>query len=167
MISLPRNVTALTGVLLHPTSAITINFDNDWDSKHSSEIIKHIQSSGSQKLNQYVGNYQLVFPEPYHQGKVPLSTSCCWVYPTLSQSWLHIQYFVLVYLNLAFDLSSDLFSNNMDQLSGVFYGSLFGHLTSRSLWIDNKNALVSTISPIKGFHLFAWGKYRSRSRGQI
>ena len=145
----------------------TFHVDNDWDSRHTNAILNHIQSSASQKLKQHVENYQLVFSEPFLKGKLPLSTSCCWVYPKLSLSWLHIQYFVLAEVDLAFDLSSDLFVNGIDQLSSVFYGGLFGHLTSRSLWVNNENNLVSTIDPLDGFHLFAWGRYRSRSRGQV
>ncbi len=74
-----------------------------------------------------------------------------------NDDWDHVQYFILLDFGLAFDLSSGVFTDNIDQVGTTFYGSMFNHLTSWSLWISNDDKFV-TLHPSGRNDLFAWGR---------
>ena len=131
--------------------------DSDWDNRHFNELVTFCNEHSF--LKNYLNRYKLHFPDEFSKGRVPRSTCCTWAYESIEDTWTHLQYFVLADVGLAFDLSSDMFDSGIDQLTGTFYGGLFGHLTSKSLWVSTDGEMVSTIPPIKGFTLFAWGWY--------
>ena len=90
------------------------------------------------------------------------SNTCCWVNMHGSTEWTHIQYFLILDILIAYDLSSDIFQNKRTQLASPFYGGLLHHLTSCSLWVSSDQKLVTTVCPNDGGGLFAWGDYKSK-----
>ena len=141
--------------------ANTNHIDNDWNYQQFRGVVDFVTGCGNENLIQYLKRYQNVFQSEYVKLRLPLSTSCNWLHDGWSEDWTHIQYFCVTDAGLAFDISSDMFSTSINQLSGSFYGGLFGHQTSRSIWISSDGKMATTVCPSKRFWLFAWGEYRS------
>ena len=64
---------------------------------------------------------------------------------------------MLLDFDLGFDVSSDIFSELCQQVGATFYGSLTGHLTSRSLWVTPDGSGVTLCCPGRSYN-FAWGR---------
>ena len=144
----------------------TYHKDDDFNKRYYNEVVEYI-GKGNARLRRYLARYCLLFPNLHLKKYLPLSTCCCWVYEKHCTEWVHMQYFVLLDVGLAFDLSSDMFMHNFEQLTGCFYGGLFGHLTSRSTWISKVGMSITTVCLSKGFWIFAWGKYSLQKKVPI
>ena len=153
------------GIVTSNCFSNTYHKDDDFDKRYYDEVVEYIHK-GNARLIGYLDRYRLLFPNLHLKKYLPLSTCCCWVYEKQSTEWVHIQYFVLLDVGLAFDLSSDMFKYKFEQLTGCFYGGLFGHLTSRSTWISKDGMFITTVCPTKGFWIFGWGRYSSQKKRQ-
>ena len=68
----------------------------------------------------------------------------------------HKQFFVVTDVDVAWDLSSNIFSNTTDLLRCTFFGKLIGHVTSCSIWEECSGGGVTTLCP--GLvSLLCWG----------
>ncbi len=90
--------------------------------------------------------------------KLPLPPNCCLMQmDESSNDWKHIQYFILLDFGLGYDLSTSFFTDYIDQIGATFYGPMFNHLTSWSLWVCNDEKQV-TLHPSGRNDLLAWGR---------
>ena len=108
-------------VITHSFSNCNHN-DNDFICEHISKTWKFIMSSKYHILIDYFQRYTEVFANFFKKRLLPLSNTCCWIHTEFSDEWTHIQYFLLLELMLAYDLSSDMFTTNNTQLAATFYG---------------------------------------------
>lgn len=145
---------------------ITYNFfntahkDSDSMQKHNSKGVEdYINTSPFETLKQWLANFFRLF-----EGQnLPMPTTCCWTLVAESEEWLHVQYFLLLDVLLAFDVSSDVMVDiGRDPLIGqagsTFYGPLFNHCTSAPLWTNGDDSLVTIICPSKNCYNLAWGR---------
>ncbi len=135
----------------------TGHMDNDCMTAEDSKLVEdYVDESPHHTLKEYLLRFKSVFSE--HSTKLPLPTTCCWLpMDESNDEWYHMQYFILLDFGLAYDLSSDVFMDDVDQIGATFYGSVFNHLTSRSLWVSRDRKFVS-LHPSGRNGLFAWGR---------
>ena len=137
-------------------------YHKDSDSMHrtnSNSIIELILNSKLPPLLQWLGNFQRLFGT---NKRLPMPTTCCWSLVENSQQWTHKQYFILMDLMMAFDVSSDVFEAlgddvNLGQGGATFYGPLLDHCTSSPLWISKDGETCTVICPGNCYN-FAWDK---------
>jgi hypothetical protein len=89
---------------------------------------------------------------------IPYTTTCAWK-PTEDPdeyNYKHISYFVIVDAGIAWDLSSDVFSDGISTISGTFFGKLVEHCTSCSLYQEKSSGGVTTLCPGNAGNV-AWG----------
>ncbi len=92
--------------------------------------------------------------------KLSLTTTCSWMQmDESSNDWKHIQYLIILDFGLGYDLLSSVFTEYIDQIVATFYGSIFNHLTSWSLWVSN-DEIFFTLYPSGRKGLLAWGRGR-------
>ena len=91
---------------------LTYNFfnsshrDRDCMLKIDSNRVKdHVFGSNILPLIRWLTSFQQLFGE---STALPLPTTCCWMLLDASSKWTHMQYFVLLDVGLAYDISSDL-----------------------------------------------------------
>ncbi len=74
----------------------------------------------------------------------------------INQKWSHSQFLVLLDVGMTYDTSSSQFVDGINQIGATFYGSLFKHLTSISIWVskDGKEVTLQTTGLMGNF---AWG----------
>jgi hypothetical protein len=145
---------------------ITYNFfntphrDNDSMSADGSKAVKkYIVNSAFKSLQEWLKRFERIFGDKM---KLPMPTTCCWSLVKKSNDWRHLQYFIILDLLLAFDLSSDVMINNgrdgaLGQVGATFYGPLIEHCTSAPLWV-NKEGLVTIVCPDDECFNVAWGR---------
>ena len=87
-----------------------------------------------------------------------LPTTCAWkrIEDPDEYSYKHISYFVVVDAGIAWDLSSDVFNDEIDTISGTFFGRLVEHVTSCSLYEEVHTGWVTTLCPGNASNI-AWG----------
>ena len=104
--------------------------------------------------------------EYYCGGKIPQSTTCCWVYMdrenTQVQHDMH-QYFLNITAGIAQDITSDAFQY-VDQIGCNFSGSLFEHCTTIPVWKCRGSDYVTIQQPSENECNLAWEKHRKKSR---
>ena len=133
--------------------------DNDWMSKRYFSWLAKRDMTGNVALHSFFSKYKNYFPIQWARKQLPYLTTCCWLPMETLNDWTLAQYFVMPDLGLAYNLSSNVFRGRVHTLVGSFYGSLFGHLTSRSTYVSKDGDWVTTIPPTASFGLFAWGEY--------
>lgn len=92
-----------------------------------------------------------------------MPTTCCWSLMNLSEEWNHIQYFVLLDMHLAFDISSDVMvdigqNDELGQVGATFYGPLIDHCTAAPLWVSKDGSRVTILCPTDDCFNAAWGR---------
>ena len=90
--------------------------------------------------------------------KIPVPTTCAWkqIEDLDEYNFKHISYFVVVDAGIAWNLSSDVFTEEISTLTGTFFGKLVEHLTSCSLYEEMSSGWVTTLCPGNGCNI-AWG----------
>ena len=90
---------------------LTYNFFNtahkDNDGMHvrnSEEIVDYIMKSKLPQLIKWLESFWKAFGR---KETLPMPTNCCWTLVELSYFWIHVSYFLMVDLRLAYDVSSD------------------------------------------------------------
>ena len=80
---------------------------------------------------------------------IPFPTTCAWkpIEDPDEYNYKHISYFVIVDAGIAWDLSSDVFSDGISTISGTFFGKLVEHCTSCSLYQEMSSGGVTTLCP--------------------
>lgn len=149
--------------------ANTYHRDKDYLRKQYFVLLKKFYEESRKKgadcphyhMRVYLEKFQRIYSRFWNKGRLPYMTTCCWTLMSTNEQWKLMNYFVLLDVDLAFDLSSDIFTDKVNQVTGSFYGALFGHLTSRSLYISNDGKRVTTIPPEPTYGLFAWGEYNN------
>ena len=126
------------------------------NTEQSQTARQHILCCGWKKVSDYLSRFDSFFAEGLKE-ILPLPTTCCWSLVENFDEWTHIQYFVLTAVNLAYDISSNITSNQWNQLGATFYGSLFGHQTSQPVWVS-KDGKTVTLSCPGNMYNFAWGR---------
>ena len=71
--------------------------------------------------------------------------------------YTHRQFFVNTTCRVALNVSSNAFSEMLDQISCTFYGGLFEHCTSMPVWLS-KDGMRVCIKPRGRNYNMAWGK---------
>jgi hypothetical protein len=141
---------------------ITFNFFNsghkDCDemaSNISCLVKKHIKDSTDPKLIQWLDTFHSNFGSDC---KLPMPTTCCWTSLKTSSEWkwAHISYFLLLDVEMAYDLSSDVLQR-FGKSGATFYGSVLEHCTSAPLWVTLDGKLATIVCPVEDFYNFAWG----------
>ena len=133
--------------------------DNDFVRGYYTDVEHFVKNSTHPRLIEYFDRFRVVFPTLLKKNLFPCPTTCCWVNMNRVPEWTHIQYFLVVEILLAYDLSSDIFQNKETQLAATFYGGLLNHLTSRPIWISKDQNIITSVCPSEGGGLFAWGEY--------
>ena len=90
-----------------------------------------MNNSNHPKLLIYFKRFESIYPKSMKDEIFSCPTTCCWVNMHRGTEWRHIQYFLVLEILLAYDLSSDIFKNKETQLVSTFYAGLLHHLTSR------------------------------------
>ena len=146
---------------------ITYNFANsnhrDSDKMHQdcSNAVKNlITQSGLPKLLRWLDSFHKIFG---YKERLPLPTTCCWALMNLSEEWNHVQYFILLDMHLAFDISSDVMvdigqNDDLGQVGATFYGPLIDHCTSAPLWVSKDGSRVTIVCPTDECFNAAWGR---------
>ena len=146
---------------------ITYNFantphkDSDKMQDECSDAVKDlIRESGLRKLTRWLSSFHRLFGE---NENLPMPTTCCWSLMNQSDEWDHLQFFVLLDMHIAFDVSSDVMvdigqNGNLGQAGATFYGPLIEHCTSASLWISKDGSRVTILPPTDDCFNAAWGK---------
>ena len=149
------------------SNIITYNFANsphkdcDKMQQECSEAVKDlIRTSRLQKLTRWLSSFHQLFGE---KERLPMPTTCCWSLMKESDDWDHLQHFVLLDMHIAFDISSNVMvkigqKGNLGQAGATFYGPLFKHCTSASLWISKDGSRVTVLPPTNDCFNAAWGK---------
>jgi hypothetical protein len=90
---------------------------------------------------------------------VPLLTTCAWklIEDPDHFGFNHILYFVVVEAEIAWDLSSDVFTEDIGIVDGTFLGKQVEHVTSCSLYEEKSSGWVTTVCPGNACN-FAWGR---------
>ncbi len=88
-----------------------------------------------------------------------LPTTCAWklIEDPDQFGFNHILYFVIVESGIAWDLSSDLFTEDIGIIWGTFLGKLVEHVTSCLLYEEKSSGWVTTLCPGNECN-FAWGR---------
>jgi hypothetical protein len=101
----------------------------------------------------------------------PLPTTCAWklIEDPDQFGFNHISYFVVVEAGFAWDLSSDVFTEDIGIVGSTFLGKLVENMTSCSLYEEKSSGWVTTVCPGNACN-FAWGrssgKHLLQSRSQ-
>ncbi len=96
---------------------------------------------------------------------VPLPTTCAWKLiedPDLF-NFNHILYFVVADAGIAWDLLSNVFTEDVGIIGGTFLGKLVEHVTSCSLYEKKTSGWVTTLCPGNACN-FAWGSSGSNKQ---
>jgi hypothetical protein len=90
---------------------------------------------------------------------IPLPTTCAWklIEDPDQFGFNHISYFVVVEVGITWDLSSDLFTEDIGIIRGTFLGKLVEHVTSCSSYEEKSSGWVTTLCPGNACN-FAWGR---------
>ncbi len=72
---------------------------------------------------------------------------------------------MVVEAGIAWDLSSDLFTEDIGTIGATFLGKLVEHVTSCSLYEEKSSGWVTTLCPENACN-FAWGRYSGSQRLQ-
>ncbi len=122
----------------------------------SNLVLEYVKESTYSNLKSYFELFKAVFSE--FVNKLPLPTTCCWMLVNESDDkWNHVQYFIFLDFGLTYNVLDNVFTDDIDQVGATFHGSIFNHLTTRSLWISNDEKYV-TLHPLGRKGLFAWGE---------
>jgi hypothetical protein len=80
---------------------------------------------------------------------IPLPTTCAWklIEDPDQFGFNHILYFVVVEAGIAWDLSSDVFTEDIGIIGGTFLGKLVEHMTSCLLYEEKSSGWVTTLCP--------------------
>jgi hypothetical protein len=80
---------------------------------------------------------------------IPLPTTCAWklIEDPDQFGFNHTLYFVVVEAGIAWDLSSNLFTEDIGIIGGTFLGKLVEHVTSCSLYEEKSSGWVTTLCP--------------------
>jgi hypothetical protein len=114
--------------------------------KHNTVVMEYLQRMYS--------SYGDVIASPI----LALPTTCCWkrIEDPYEYNYKHISYFVVVDAGIAWDLSSDVFNDEINTISGTFFGKLVEHVTSCSLYEEMHSGWVTTLCPGHACNV-AWG----------
>ncbi len=123
------------------------------ESKNIKSLIREQKDS---RYPRYVDNFEKVFGEAEN---VPTETTCCWCLLNSDYEYIHQQFFVNVTASIAMNLSSNAFSDTINQFGSTFFGSLFEHCSSRPLWIRDDGMIRVTPPEGTKFYNFAWGDH--------
>ena len=94
--------------------------------------------------------------------KLPISTTCCWVYMDEHEEIFQMrQFFVNFTAGIAQDITSSAYESTK-QIGANFFGSMFDHCTTRPIWIRSIDNTVMMRPPTDYGYNFAWGKWGSR-----
>jgi hypothetical protein len=106
----------------------------------------------------YLKNMYSSFSDVLVSPIIPLPTTCAWklIEDPDEYNYKHISYFVVVDAGIAWDLSSDVFNDEICIIGGTFLGKLVEHSTSCSLYEEKSSGWVSTLCPGNACN-FAWG----------
>jgi hypothetical protein len=98
-------------------------------------------------LLNYFERMYLTFNGVLHKPITPLPTTYAWklIENPAPFSFKHISYFIISEAGIAWDLSSNVFEENVEILGGRYLGSLVEHATSCSLWEEEMSGWVTTI----------------------
>lgn len=147
-------MTNVLDMMLVTTQKIFNGFHVDGDQMTTAvykEFKKHLLSLSDEETKEYIMMWDALF----HGCDFP--TTCCWKLREGKNGFIHIQFFVLGELFMAFDLSSEELHEN-DQIGATFHAAFFIHCSSVSVWLDECNEEVFLDTP-KGVSMynFAWG----------
>ena len=146
---------------------LTYNFansnhrDSDKMQQKCSDAVKDlITQSGLPKLTRWLNSFHQLFGD---EERLPLPTTCCWSLMKHSEEWIHMQYFVLLDMHVAYDISSDVMvdiglDEQLGQAGATFYGPLIDHCTSAPLWVSKDGSKVTIICPDDECFNAAWGR---------
>ena len=114
--------------------------DNDFgNKKDTAKAIKLIQDSGDELACKY-------FLDDYFEvtgaRNFCRATTCCWKLMEKDDEYTHRQFFVNTTCRVALNVSSNAFSEMLDQISCTFYGGLFEHCTSMPVWLSRDGMRV-------------------------
>lgn len=142
--------------------ANTAHSDPDYIRKNYDAVYDLVKECESEQVINYFNRFENIFPELHKKKWLPLDTTCCWVQMKHSNEWVHCQYFLMLDILLAYDLSTSEMGPGI-MLASTFYAGLFSHLSSRSLWITKDGSKVTTVCPEKYCSIWAWGKYEDKN----
>ena len=128
--------------------------------KKGNAIWKYISDCNSQCVKDYFAATKRIF----HNNEEFDSTfqfpiTCVWTPlrdPSVRKNIEHVQHFVIPNAGVCWDLSSKAFNENIQSVTGTFFGGLVSHVTSCAIWVDHSNGNISTISRKMNANL-AWG----------
>jgi hypothetical protein len=98
---------------------------------------------------------------------IPLPTTCAWklIEDTDQFGFNHISYFVVVEARIAWDLSSNLFTEDIGFIGGTFLRKLVEYVTSCLLYEEKSSGWVTTLCPGNACN-FAWARSGGSQRLQ-
>lgn len=166
----------LTGPLKELSFSNTEHIDSEdcMDETTNDHVYDYVASSKCQALIDSVGISKSIFKhrimiEGDKKKKRPdkwryhLPTTCVWSPindPSASPQpkFKHVQYFVLPEGGISWDLSCNVFSKDIPQVTGTFMSGIISHVTSCSIWVDQSSGKVTTLHPGHGANAnMAWG----------
>jgi hypothetical protein len=121
----------------------------------------------STKVFEYFCRMYSTFGDVLVRPIILLPTTCAWnlIEDPDHFGFNRILYFVVVEAGIAWDLSSDLFTEDIGIIGGTFLGKLVEHVISCSLYEEKSSGWVNTLCPGNACN-FAWGRSGGSQRLQ-
>jgi hypothetical protein len=142
------------------------------DQAQSSLVFHYLQeASNSTTVMEYFSRMYSTFGDVLVPPIVSLPTTCAWklIEDPDQFGFNHILYFVVVEAGIAWDLSSNVFTEDIGIVGGIFIRELVEYVTSCSLYEEKSSGWVTTVCPGNACN-FAWGrsggKHHLQSRSQ-
>ena len=122
-------------------------------------VLSYLQTmTNSTVVMEYLQRMYSIFSDVLVSPYISLPTTCAWmpIEDPDEYSYKHSSYFVVVDAGIAWDLSSDVFSDEISTISGTFFGKLVEHCTCCSLYVEKSSGGVTTLCPGNACNV-AWG----------
>jgi hypothetical protein len=133
--------------------------DNDFGSKEATaKAVKLIESLPCDLTCGKVKRYYLHrYFKCTKQTNYCRATTCCWKVMEKDDNFVHRQYFVNTTCGVVYNLSSNVFTDDIHQLGATFYGGLSEHCTSMPVFVSTDGLRVRIRPNGRNYNL-GWGK---------
>ncbi len=121
-------------------------------------VFGYLQEVNSTTVLEYFCRMHSSFCDVLVRPIILLPTTCAWklIEDPDQFKFNHILYIVVVDAGIAWDLSSDVFTEDIGMVGGTFLEKLVEHMTSCSLYEEKSSGWVTTLCPGNACN-FAWG----------
>jgi hypothetical protein len=112
-------------------------------------ISDYVQVSQSKMVYEYLSRINVNFEDQFHRPTILLPTTCAWklIDDPAPFGYRHVSFFVVADAQIAWDLSSTIFSSDIEIIGATFWEKLVKHSTSCLLWEEISSCWVTTVCP--------------------